>query len=120
MSKNCNYSCTCTRDVCDFKHYIEDKNDRLKVKEIYDEHFDRTIHNETDPEGVRHVPCFFGPLCGKSECNFKHFCKFEFRKEIMNKQWFKHSRKNNKDKLLNDLKSKYKIDDDDFEKLAKM
>jgi hypothetical protein len=38
----------------------------------------------------------------------------------MNKQWFKHSRKNNKDKILSDLKSKYKIDDEDLEKLAKM
>ena len=120
MSKNCNYSCTCTRENCDFKHYIEDKNDRFKVKEIYDENFNRTIHNETDPEGVRHVPCFFGYFCKNSSCNFKHFCNYEFRKEIMNKEWFKYSRRNEKDKLVNYLKAKYNINQDDFEKLVKL
>lgn len=120
MSKNCNFSCTCNRDDCDRKHYIEDKNDRLKVKEIYERLFDRTIHNETDPDGVRNTPCFYGPLCGRSDCNFKHFCKFEFRKDIMNKEWFKISRKSNKEKLLIELKEKYQINDEDYDKLLKM
>lgn len=120
MSKNCNFSCTCNRDDCDRKHYIEDKNERLKIKEIYDKFFDRNIHNETDPDGVRNTPCFYGPLCGRSDCNFKHFCRFEFRKEIMNKEWYKISRKNNKEKFLNEIKAKYNIDDDDFDKLLKL
>lgn len=120
MSKNCNFSCTCNRDECDRKHYIDNKDDRLKVKEIYDKFYDKSTHNETDPEGVRNIPCFFGPLCGKTECNYKHFCSFEFRKEVMNKEWFKYTRKNNKQQLLADMKAKYNISDEDIEKLAKM
>ena len=120
MAKNCNFSCTCNRSDCDRKHYIEDIDDRLKVKEIYDRFFEKSSHNETDPEGVRNTPCFYGPLCGKKECNYKHFCCFDFRKEIMNKEWFKHTRKNNKEKLLNEMKEKYSISDEDFEKLLKV
>jgi hypothetical protein len=38
----------------------------------------------------------------------------------MNKEWFKYSRRNEKDKLVNYLKAKYNIDGDDFEKLVKL
>ena len=117
--KNCNFSCTCNREDCDRKHYIDDINDRKVIKDLYDENYDRRIHNETDPDGVRNVPCFFGPLCGKSECNFKHYCNYEFRTN-MNKEWRKISRKDNKEKLLTELKAKYKISDDDMEKLGKL
>ena len=51
--KNCNFSCTCNRDGCDRKHYIEDANDRvafLTVKELYEKYFNQFQHNETDPE----------------------------------------------------------------------
>jgi len=118
--KYCNFSCICNRDDCDRKHYIEDKNDRIAVKELFDKYYDRSIHNETDPDGVRNSPCFYGPLCSKTDCKFKHYCKFEFRKEIMSKEWFKISRKNNKQKILADLKEKYNISDEDMEKLAKL
>ena len=118
--KNCNFSCTCNRDECDRKHYIEDADDRVAVKELYEKHFNRSQHNETDPEGVRNVPCFFGPLCGNSECNFKHFCNADFRREVMIKEWRKLNRKDNKDKLLAELKTKYKISDEDMEKLQKL
>ena len=40
--KNCNFSCTCNRDECDRKHYIEDPDDRATVKDIYEE-FDMKI-----------------------------------------------------------------------------
>ena len=90
------------------------------VKELYEKHFDRKIHNETDPDGVRLVPCFFGPLCGKTDCNFKHYCKFEFRKEVMNKEWNKVAYKSKKEKLITDLKAKYSISDEDVEKLMKL
>jgi len=119
-TKNCNFSCTCNREDCDRKHYIEDPEDRSKVKEIFDKHYDRKIHNETDPDGVRNTPCFFGPLCGKSECNYKHYCKFEFRSEVMNKEWRKISRRDNKEKLLESLKEKYEISEEDMELLAKL
>jgi hypothetical protein len=119
-NRNCNFSCTCNRDDCDRKHYIETPEERAIVKEIFDKHFDRKIHNETDPDGVRNFPCFFGPLCGKSDCNYKHFCKIEFRNEVMNKQWRKISRKDNKEKLLSELKDKYSISDEDIETLSKL
>jgi hypothetical protein len=119
-AKNCNFSCTCNREDCDRKHYIEDPEDRVKVKELFDNHFDRKIHNETDPDGVRNTPCFFGPLCGKSECNYKHYCRFEFRSEVMNKEWRKISRRDNKEKLLEEMKEKYEISDEDMERLAKL
>ena len=31
-AKNCNFSCTCNRDDCERKHYIEDINDRKIIK----------------------------------------------------------------------------------------
>ena len=118
--KNCNFSCTCNRDDCDRKHHITDKEERAKCKELYEKHFDRKIHNETDPEGVRRIPCFFGPLCGKSECNFKHYCKFEFRKEVIIREWNKDSRKIKKEKTIAELKEKYSISDEDVEMMMKM
>ena len=118
--RNCNFSCTCNREDCDRKHYIEDIDDRKIVKDLYDANFDRKKHNETDPDGVRNVSCFFGPLCGKSGCNFKHYCRIEFRVDVMNKEWRRISRKENKDRLLADLKAKYKISDEDMEKLVKL
>jgi len=115
--KNCNFSCTCNRDECGFKHYIENKDDRALFKDLYDSKFERKTHNETDPEGVRNVPCFFGALCSRDECNFKHYCNSTFRKE-MNKEWRKIARKENRDRVLAEMKAKYKISDDDMEKLA--
>jgi hypothetical protein len=38
----------------------------------------------------------------------------------MNKEWRKLNRKDNKDKLLAELKTKYKISDEDMEKLEKL
>jgi uncharacterized protein (DUF1919 family) len=118
--KNCNFSCTCNRDDCERKHYIDNKEDRLKVKELFETHFDKSLHKETDPDGVRNAPCFFGPLCGKSECNFKHYCSFDFRKEIMNKEWRKQSFRISKEKILTEMKDKYHISDEDIEKLRKL
>ena len=118
--RNCNFSCTCNRDECDRKHYIEDPEDRATVKVIFDDNFDRKIHNETDPDGVRNSPCFFGPLCSKSECNFKHYCSFEFRMKIMNREWRKISRNDNKEKVLSELNDKYSFSKEDLEKLSKM
>jgi hypothetical protein len=117
--KNCNFSCVCNRDDCDRKHYIENKADRLLVKELYEKLFDRRIHNETDPEGVRNTPCYYGPLCGKEECNFKHYCRFEFR-EMMSKEWRKIARKENRERVFAEMKAKYKITEEDMEKLIKL
>jgi hypothetical protein len=39
---------------------------------------------------------------------------------MMNKEWRKISRKDNKEKLLTELKAKYKISDEDMQKLEKL
>jgi hypothetical protein len=117
--KKCNFSCTCNRDDCDREHHIKTKEDRAKVKELYEKHFDRKIHNETDPEGVRSFPCLFGPLCKNPDCNYKHYCNAEFRIEVMRKEWFKITRKSGKEKLFTEMKEKYSISDEDFEKMMK-
>ena len=117
--RNCNFSCTCNRDDCERKHYIENAEDRTLFKDLYEKSYDRKKHNETDPDGVRNTPCFFGPLCSREECNFKHYCRFDFRMEI-NREWRKIARKENRDRLLSEMKDKYKISDDDFEKLSKI
>ena len=119
-AKNCNFSCTCNRADCDRKHYIETIDDRAKVKELFEKHFDKSIHKETDPEGTRNAPCFFGALCGKTGCGFKHYCSIEFRTEVMSKEWRKISFRNNKDKILTEMKEKYGISDEDMEKLKKI
>jgi hypothetical protein len=117
--KNCNFSCTCNRDECAFKHYIENKEDRALFKELYDDKFDRKTHNETDPEGVRNTPCFFGGLCSREDCNFKHYCNHTFR-VALNKEWRKIARKENRERVFAELKAKYKISDEDMEKLEKL
>ncbi len=117
--KNCNFSCTCNRDECGFKHYIENKDDRALFKELYDSKFERKTHNETDPEGVRNAPCFFAALCSREECKFKHYCNHSFRVE-MNKEWRKIARKENRDRVLAEMKAKYNISEEDMEKLAKL
>jgi hypothetical protein len=117
--KNCNFSCTCNRADCERKHHVDNIEDRAEFKKLYESRFDRKIHNETDPQGVRLVPCYFGAVCGKADCNFKHYCNIEFRKEF-SKEWFKVSRKAGKERILAEMKSKYSISDEDLERLSKM
>jgi hypothetical protein len=38
----------------------------------------------------------------------------------MNRKWRKISQKENRDRVLSDIKDKYKISDEDFEKLLKI
>lgn len=78
--KVCNFSCSCTRDECSFKHRIDELELRKEFKKIIDEKFDKNVHNETDPDGVRHIPCIHGFLCGKEDCGYKHRCSFVGRK----------------------------------------
>jgi hypothetical protein len=40
--------------------------------------------------------------------------------EVMNKEWRRISRKENKERLLAELKAKYKISDEDLEKLMRL
>jgi hypothetical protein len=87
-NKVCNYSCSCIREECSFKHYINNVELRKEFKLIVDEKFDKSIHNETDPDGIRNIPCIYSYLCNKEECGYKHRCSFIGRKEIQN-EWYK-------------------------------
>ena len=83
MMKICNFSCSCVRDDCTFKHKINDIELRKEFKELVDTKFDKGAHNETDPEGIRHLPCLHGFLCGKEDCGFKHRYSYSGRKVII-------------------------------------
>jgi hypothetical protein len=82
-AKVCNFSCSCVRDDCSFKHRIDDIELRKEFKVIVDAKFDKNAHNETDPEGIRHIPCIHGFICGKEDCGYKHRCSFVGRKLII-------------------------------------
>jgi hypothetical protein len=82
-NKVCNFSCSCIRDDCSFKHRIDDIELRKEFKKIVDAKYDKNIHNETDPEGIRHTPCLHGFICGKEDCGYKHRCSFAGRKLII-------------------------------------
>lgn len=108
-AKTCNFNCTCNRDACSYAHYLTELKDRVKMKELWDEVYDKTEHNETDPDGVRKVVCNFGILCNKETCNFKHFCNYDGRSIII-RAWKKNNRsqdaaswvERNKDKITPD------------------
>ena len=82
-TKVCNFSCSCVRDDCSFKHRIDDLELRKEFKKIVDEIYNKDVHNETDPDGIRHIPCIHGFICGKEDCGFKHRCSFVGRKLII-------------------------------------
>jgi len=82
-NKVCNFSCSCIRDDCSFKHRIDDIELRKEFKKIVDAKYDKNIHNETDPEGIRHTPCLHGFICGKEDCGYKHRSSFAGRKLII-------------------------------------
>lgn len=119
--KVCNFSCSCIREDCSFKHRIEDIELRKEFKKIVDAKFDKTAHNETDPEGVRHVPCLHGLLCGKEDCGYKHRCSYAGRKEIQNEWYSNHSRPQRKQltdedaELMRKLVDKYMMSFEDGE-----
>jgi hypothetical protein len=119
--KVCNFSCSCVREDCYFKHRIENLELRKEFKIIVDAMFDKNIHNETDPDGVRFLPCHHGHLCNKEDCGFKHRCSFVGRKEIQNEWYSKHPRSLRKQlthedaEQLNKLSIKYMMNHDDAE-----
>ena len=91
-NKVCNFSCSCVRDDCSFKHRIDDLQLRKEFKEMVDKLYDKESHNETDPEGRRHLPCIHGFICGNEECGYKHRCSFVGRKLIIAEWNKKHPR----------------------------
>lgn len=117
VSKTCNFNCTCTRPDCSFNHHISDLEERTQMKALWDELYDKTAHNETDPEGVRKVVCNFGLLCNKDGCNFKHYCNFTGR-QVITRAWKKDHRATEGAKLVEDIKGK--ISADELERLMKL
>ena len=116
--KTCNFNCTCTHSDCTYYHNISSYEDRIEFKEeIYDKIYNKSKHNETDPDGCRKVVCKFGLLCNKEDCGFKHHCNFSGRAEMC-KLWWKESRKRECAKLVDKIKSK--LDEDELEQLKKL
>lgn len=109
-AKTCNFNCTCNRDACTFNHYINDLKDRIKIKGILDEVFDKKEHNETDPDGVRKVVCNFGILCNKEACNFKHNCNYSGRQLII-RAWRKNTKSQDAAALVESIKDKITADE---------
>lgn len=115
-TKTCNFNCVCNREGCAYKHYLVSADERKAFKELVDSAYDKTLHNETDPDGVRHRICVFGHLCGKEACTFKHFCNFEGRR-LLQQSWRKQSRKAEAFQFIDELNEKYSFDEAELEKL---
>ena len=116
--RNCNFSCVCNRKDCSYKHRIEGVEKRIQFKEIFDKLYDKSKHNETDPEGVRKINCCHGALCNKDGCNFKHFCNFEGR-VLITKEWFKQNKKEDNVEFLKKLEETYEFSAEDLAELKK-
>lgn len=103
-AKPCYYSCTCNKDGCSFKHFIEDSNERSLFREmVYVKLYDKEAHNETDPEGCRHSACIFGMLCGKDNCGFKHGAN-PVGRNLMITEWRRQSKQLKVKSLIDELK----------------
>ena len=116
--RNCNFSCVCNRDGCTYKHRIEGVEKRVQFKELFDKLYDKSKHNETDPEGVRKINCCHGALCNKDGCNYKHFCNFEGR-VLITKVWFKQNKKEDNVEFIDELNEKYEFSVEDLAELKK-
>ena len=117
--KTCNFNCTCSHSDCSFYHHIPDVIDRIKFKELYDKTYDKTLHNETDPEGVRKMTCKFGLLCSKEDCGFKHFSNFTGR-SLLIKSWKKEYKKQFGRILIDDIKADKLNKEEIIERLEKL
>ena len=115
--KTCNFNCTCTHQDCSYYHHLPNIEDRIAFKGLYDSIYDKTKHNETDPEGCRKVVCKFGLLCNKEDCGFKHFCNHNGRAELC-KSWWKEGRKRESARFVERIR--YKMDAEELEQLMKL
>ena len=115
-SKVCKFNCICNRDDCPFRHYITNADDRKAFKVIIESVYDKSSHNETDPEGIRRRVCFYGHLCGKKECGFQHFCNFEGR-VLIQKAWYRQNKRSEALAFIDELNEKYSLEDGEIERL---
>jgi len=118
-TKICNFNCSCIRDDCTYKHYIELPEERSTFKDLYDSIIDKKIYTETDPEGIRKQVCAFGMLCANDACGYKHFCSFDGR-ALVRREWFKIINKQRNSNFLDELNEKYKFSQEDYEKLSRI
>ena len=121
IEKTCNFNCTCVRPDCSYRHRLESLDDRKRFKELHDRLYDKSVHNETDPEGCRHKICIHGLLCNREDCGFKHFSNYQGR-VVMTRQWYKEQKGQEKALLvtkLDEMATKYKFDDGDKELIEK-
>ena len=122
IEKTCNFSCSCVRDDCSFKHQIELLENRKKFKEIYEKMHDKEKHRETDPDGCRLKNCFYGYLCRNKDCGFKHFCSYEGR-VVITRAWNKFQKQQEAESLipqLDELALKYSSESELVEKIKKL
>jgi hypothetical protein len=113
--KTCNFNCTCVRTDCSYKHHLESLDDRKRFKELHERVYNKSVHNETDPDGCRHKTCVFGLLCNREGCGFKHFSNYQGR-SLLIRQWYKEQRDKTKiddAKRCMEIASKYNFDEDD-------
>lgn len=115
-SKVCKFNCICNRDDCSFRHYITSADDRKAFKVVIDSVYDKSSHNETDPEGIRRRVCFYGHLCGKKDCGFQHFCNFEGR-VLIQKMWYRQNKRSEALAFIDELNEKYSLEDNEIERL---
>jgi hypothetical protein len=103
MDRVCNFNCICIKD-CKYLHAISDVEERKLFRDTIYSTINPKDYNETDPDGVRKVPCRNGQICRFKTCNFKHFINAEGR-EILNKKWYMDSKKLKMTKLIDDLEA---------------
>lgn len=76
-NNNCNFTCTCINRICECNHFIEDINNRIILKELFEKYYKLTYHNifQIVPDDIRNKSCFFkGHICYNQDCNFNHYC----------------------------------------------
>ena len=117
MDRVCNFNCICFNADCKYSHAISDVEERKLFRDTIYSTINPKDYNETDPDGVRRVPCRKGQICTFKTCNFKHFINAEGR-EIMSKKWYTENKKSKMSKLIDDLETD-KISKDNAAKILR-
>lgn len=78
----CDKSCTCTSQKCRLlkKHYIKGIENRTILNSFVENNFNSLLHSEDDRSTQK--PCEKGLFCLNCDCQNKHGCNLEFRKEM--------------------------------------
>ena len=100
----CKFNCTCINSRCAYDHYIK-FDERVAAKEVYDTLSDEVKAGVEEKSDERRKNCFYGNLCTKKDCGFKHHLNEESRLKFSSliKQKEKVSKM---DKIKNHFKAK--------------